>query len=173
MRVLAIDPSLRCTGYAVLEEAGSVVRGGVGIRAVEFGEIRNSARLTVSACLVAIHDEIARLVQTHEPECGAVEAVIYVQSFRTAITLGSARGVAMFAMAARGMPVYEYAPRRVKQAVVGRGGAAKTQVSFMVRALLGLKENPPPDAADAMAVGLAHFQAQQAASRGAGPLLPV
>jgi len=166
MRVLAIDPSLRSTGYAVLEETGK------GIKPVEFGEIRNAAKLPTSSCLVAIHDQIARLIQTYEPECGAMEAVIYVQSFRTAITLGSARGVAMFAMAARGLPVYEYAPRRVKQAVVGRGGAVKTQVSFMVRALLGLHENPPPDAADAMAVGLAHFQARQAALHGAEPLQP-
>src|SRR5476651_1518638 len=122
MRILAIDPSLRCTGYAVLEEAAK------GVKAVEFGEIRNAAKLSVSSCLVAIHDEIARLIQTYEPECGAIEAVIYVQSFRTAITLGSARGVAVCAMAARGLPVYEYAPRRVKQAVVGRGGAVKPQV---------------------------------------------
>lgn len=141
----------------------------------EGGRIRRNpygAKLTTSACLVAIHDEIARLIQTYQPECGAIEAVIYVQSFRTAITLGSARGVAMFAMAARGLPIYEYAPRRVKQAVVGRGGAVKTQVSFMVRALLGLHENPSADAADAMAVGLAHFQAHRAALHGASPLSP-
>jgi len=167
MRVLAIDPSLRSTGYAVLEEVAKAVKP------LEFGEIKNAAKLPASSCLVAIHDEIARLIQTYEPECGAIEAVIYVQSFRTAITLGSARGVAICAMAARGLPVYEYAPRRVKQAVVGRGGAVKPQVSFMVRALLGLKENPPSDAADAIAVGLAHLQARQAALHGAASLQPL
>ena len=73
--------------------------------------------------------------------------------------LGCARGAALLAAASRGLPVFEYAPRRVKQAVVGRGGAEKAQVAFMVRALLGLSETPPADAADALAVGLTHFQA--------------
>ncbi len=167
MKVLAIDPSLRSTGFAVLEETGK------GITPVAYGEIKNARALAVSGCLVAIHDEIVRLIHVHNPECCAVEAVIYVQSFRTAITLGAARGAAILAAAGRGLPVYEYAPRRVKQAVVGRGAAVKTQVSFMVRALLGLHENPPPDAADALAVGLAHCQARQAASSGAEPLKPV
>jgi crossover junction endodeoxyribonuclease RuvC len=88
----------------------------------------------------------------------AVESVIYVQSFQTAITLGSARGVVLLAGAKHGLPIYEYAPRRIKQAVVGRGAAQKTQVAFMVRTLLGLTVTPPPDAADAIAVGLTHFQ---------------
>ncbi len=68
-------------------------------------------------------------------------------------------------MALRGLPIYEYAPRRVKQAVVGRGAADKSQVGFMVRALLGLTENPSPDAADALAIGLTHFGAMENASR--------
>jgi crossover junction endodeoxyribonuclease RuvC len=76
------------------------------------------------------------------------------------------RGAALIAMAERGVPIYEYAPRRVKQAVVGRGAAAKQQVGFMIRAMLGLTENPPPDAADALAIGLTHFQAADSAGRG-------
>ena len=79
---------------------------------------------------------------------------------------GAARGAALLAAAGRGLPIYEYAPRRVKQSVVGRGGADKGQVGFMVRALLGLTETPPPDAADALAVGLTHFQMAATASRG-------
>ena len=87
-----------------------------------------------------------------------VEGVIFVQSHRTAITLGAARGAAIVAAAERGLPIYEYAPRRVKQSVVGRGGAQKDQVAFMVRALLGLTETPAADAADALAIGLTHLQ---------------
>jgi crossover junction endodeoxyribonuclease RuvC len=68
------------------------------------------------------------------------------------------------------LPIYEYAPRRVKQSVVGRGGAEKGQVGFMVRALLGLTENPSADAADALAIGLTHFQTAGSAVRGAVPL---
>ncbi|MEI8341423.1 MAG: crossover junction endodeoxyribonuclease RuvC [Verrucomicrobiota bacterium] len=159
MRILAVDPSLRSTGFAVLERVSNK------IRPLEYGIIKNPPALLQSSCLVAIRERLGELIQRHEPECAAIEAVIFVQSYRTAITLGSARGAALVALAERGLPVYEYAPRRVKQAVVGRGGAVKSQVGFMIRALLGLTENPPEDAADALAIGLTHFQAHDSASR--------
>ena len=181
MRVLAIDPSLRGTGYAVLEAAAPAANGrgrgtsaavallGMPLKACSlgYGTIKNKADLLPSSCLVAIHDRLAEIIHQHEPDCCAVEGVIFVQSYRTAITLGAARGAAILAAAERGLPVYEYAPREVKQAVVGRGGADKTQVAFMVRALLGLTETPPPDAADALAIGLTHLRAQSS------PLLKV
>jgi len=161
MRLLAIDPSLRCTGFAVLERlAGSKAR------ALEYGTIPNPTKLLPSACLVAIHERLAELIRRYEPECAAIEAVIYVQSHRTAITLGAARGAAILALSQRGLPVYEYAPTDVKQAVVGRGGAAKEQVAFMIRALLGLTETPQADAADALAIGLTHFQNHDSAKLG-------
>ena len=109
MRVLAVDPSLRGTGYAILERSGKL------LRAIELGVIKNSDKLLPSSCLVAIHDRLSELIHKHEPECAAVEGIIFVQSHRIAITLGAARGVAILAMAGRGLPVYEYAPRRVKQ----------------------------------------------------------
>ncbi len=161
MRVLAIDPSLRCTGFAVLE------RGTDGkTRALEYGTIKNPDRLPSSSCLVAIHDRLAELIHRHEPDHAAVESVIYVQSYKTAIVLGAARGAAILAVAQRGIEIFEYPPSRVKQAVVGRGGASKDQVAFMVRALLGLTETPVPDAADALAVGLTHFQNHNSAGLG-------
>ena len=76
---------------------------------------KNRADLLSSGCLVAIHERVSELIREHEPECAAFEAVIFVQSYRTAITLGTARGAALLAAAARGLPIYEYAPRRVKQ----------------------------------------------------------
>lgn len=164
MRVLAIDPSLRGTGFAILEKSGSKVR------VLDFGTIKNKAALLPSGCLVAIHERIGELIAQHQPECAAVEGVIFVQSYKTAITLGAARGAALVAVAARGLPIYEYAPRRVKQSVVGRGGAQKDQVGFMVRVLLGLTETPPPDAADALAIGLTHFQSAGSALAAAVPL---
>jgi crossover junction endodeoxyribonuclease RuvC len=120
----------------------------------------------MSSCLVAIHDRLAELIHAHEPDCCALESVIYVQSYRTAITLGAARGSAIMTAAERGLPVFEYAPKRVKQATVGNGSADKTQVAFMVRALLGLTETPVADAADALAIGLTHLRAQEGARLG-------
>jgi crossover junction endodeoxyribonuclease RuvC len=163
-RVIAIDPSLRGTGYAILDKTGSK------IQAVEYGVIKNGAKMLPSSCLVAIHDKLAELIRKHEPECAAVEGIIYVQSHRIAITLGAARGAAILALAARGLPVYEYAPRRVKQAVSGRGAAGKNQVAFMVRARLGLTETPALDAADALAIGLTHLETRETANLGAATL---
>ena len=155
MRVLAIDASLRCSGVAVIEAEGGK------FRALHHGVIQNAAKLTMSSCLVAIHDRLAELIHLHEPDCCALEAVIYVQSHKTAITLGAARGAAILAGAERGLPVFEYAPKRIKQATVGNGSADKAQVAFMVRALLGLTETPGADAADALAIGLTHLRAQE------------
>lgn len=160
MRVLAIDPSLRSTGFAVLEKTGGKVS------TLEYGTIRNVPALLQTGCLVAIHERVRDLIAQHQPDCAAFESIIYVQSFRTAIVMGTARGAALLAAAARGLPIYEYAPRRVKQSIVGRGGADKGQVGFMVRALLGLTETPAADAADALAIGLTHFQTAESAGRG-------
>ena len=160
MRVLAIDASLRKTGVAILEANGSK------LRVVYFGTIPNGACMRPSSCLVAIHDRLAELIHAHEPDCCALEAVIYVQSYKTAIALGAARGAAILAAAERGLPVFEYAPTRIKQATVGRGGADKSQVAFMVRALLGLTETPGPDEADALAIGLTHLRSQESARLG-------
>lgn len=153
MRVIGVDPSLRGTGYAVLERDGQKK-----IRCLTYGVVNNRQELSQSGCLVAIHERIADVLKDFTPECAAVEGIIYVQSMRTAITLGAARGASLLALAQKGIPIYEYAPRRVKQSVVGKGAAQKAQVGFMVRVLLELAETPPPDAADAMAIALTHLQ---------------
>ncbi|MEY2600026.1 MAG: crossover junction endodeoxyribonuclease RuvC [Verrucomicrobiota bacterium] len=161
-----MDPSLRGTGYAILERE----EVGRQCRALTWGVVRNPPALSQSGCLVAIHERMAGLIEEYQPEAAAFESVIYVQSHQTAILLGCARGAALLAAAQRGLMVCEYPPKRVKQAVVGRGGAQKEQVAFMVRALLGLRETPQADAADALAVGLAHFQAVDAERAGLGAL---
>jgi crossover junction endodeoxyribonuclease RuvC len=160
MRVLAIDASLRNSGVAIVEATGSKQR------AIYFGVIHNPAALRPSSCLVAIREQLADLIREHEPECCALESVIYVQSYKTAIALGAARGAAILAAAERGLPIFEYAPTRIKQATVGRGGADKGQVAFMIRVLLGLTETPGPDAADALAIGVTHLRSQEAARLG-------
>jgi crossover junction endodeoxyribonuclease RuvC len=160
MRVLAIDASLRNTGVAVVDGNGA------RLRALYFGIIHNASSLRSSSCLVAIRDRLAELIREHEPDCCALESVIYVQSYKTAISLGAARAAAILAAAEHGLPIFEYAPRRIKQAAVGRGSAGKDQVAFMVRAVLGLTVTPNADAADALAIGLAHLRAQEAVRLG-------
>ena len=164
MLLLAPDPALRNSGYAILEKNGRVVR------AVAYGVIRNRAELSMPECLVQIHQQITDLIRLHQPEVCAVESVIYAQNSRTAITLGAARGSAILAAAQVGLTIHEYSPKRVKLAVVGRGGAQKSQVSFMVRAILGLAETPDADAADALAIGLTHLQMQDSRLSSLRPL---
>src|SRR5256885_16493758 len=134
MRVLAIDASLRNTGVAIIDAANGKAR------ALYFGVIHNPNTIRSSSCLVAIRDRLAQLIHQHEPDCCALEAVIYVQSYKTAILLGAARGAAILAAAESGLPVFEYATTRIKQSTVGTGAAAKNQVAFMIRALLELRE---------------------------------
>lgn len=151
-RVLAIDPALRNTGWAIVERQG---RKNV---ALAWGVIRNPPKLLPSSCLAEIARSFRGIIAKYQPNVCGIEATIYVQNFQTAITLGAARGAALVAAAESGLEIYEYPPRRVKQAVVGRGSADKTQVAFMVRALLGLAETPPHDAADALAIGITHLE---------------
>jgi len=160
VRVLAIDASLRNTGVAIVDASNGKAR------ALYFGTIHNPSSLRSSSCLVAIRDRLSQLIREHQPDCCALEAVIYVQSYKTAILLGAARGAAILAAAENGLPVFEYPPARIKQATVGRGGAAKNQVAFMVRALLGLTTTPDADSADALAIGLTHLRSQQVAALG-------
>src|SRR5437016_4318667 len=160
MRVLAVDASLRNTGVAIVDANNGKPRS------IYFGTIHNASSVRPSSCLVAIRDRLVQLIREHEPDCCALESVIYVQSHKTAIVLGAARGAAILAAAENGLPIFEYPPTRIKQATVGRGGAGKNQVAFMVRALLGLTETPDTDAADALAIGLTHLRAQETACMG-------
>jgi crossover junction endodeoxyribonuclease RuvC len=150
--IFGLDPSLRSTGYGIVRAEGRE------LRALAFGEIKNPPKLAPSRCLEVIHREIGALLAQYKCDAAAVEGVIYLQNVATAVTLGAARGAALLAMAQAGLPIFEYAPRRVKAAATGRGGAQKAQVSFMMRALLGLTENPSPDAADALAIAITHAQ---------------
>lgn len=153
MRVLSIDPAVRNTGYAVLE--GDPRKPVV----LAFDVISIPKSIPQSAALAAVRAHLANIIQKFQPDEVAVEGIIYVQSHQTAISMGAARAAAMIAAADHGLKIYEYSPKKVKMAVVGKGTADKQQVAFMVRALLGLAETPPPDAADALAIAMAHLQA--------------
>jgi crossover junction endodeoxyribonuclease RuvC len=163
MRLLALDPALRSSGFAILEKQEQK------IRSLAYGVIQIRADIPMTQCLVEIHRQVGELIDLYQPKVCAVESVIFVQNSRTAVTLGAARGSALLAAAQRGLNIFEYPPKRVKQAVVGNGSAQKSQVGFMVRALLGLTDNPESDAADALAIGLTHLQMQDSPLRSFQP----
>ena len=132
--------------------------GGVRPSLVECGVIRTTARETLPERLRVVHDGIAELIQRHHPDVVSVEGIFYARNVRSTIVLGHARGVILLAAAAAGLPVVEYSPAVVKRTVVGRGGAAKPQVGYMVAQLLRLTCAPSPaDAADAVAIALTHL----------------
>ncbi len=144
---------MRGTGYAVLEWDAK------GTRALAWAKVANPPRLSHAACLAEIHRAIRGAIATYAPDHVAIEGVIFVQNNRTAILLGGARGAALAAVGEAGIPVHEYPARLVKKAATGFGGAAKQQVGFMMRAILGLTTTPGPDEADALAIALTHTQA--------------
>ena len=163
MRILAIDPAIRNTGFAIVEGDHK------SHAALAFDVISVPRTVSQSEALSAIRPGLSHLIEKWEPDEVAVEGIIYVQSHRTAISMGAARAAALIAAADHGLNVYEYAPRKIKQAVVGKGSADKHQVAFMVRALLGLSETPAHDAADALAIALAHLFASDPLKKAALP----
>lgn len=153
MRILGIDPSVRGTGYAVIEANKQTYH------ALTFGKISNPPSLLSSACLLKIYQTLKKVIEEYQPEAAAVEGIIYVQNRHTAIAMGAARGAAITAVAERQIPLYEYPARSIKKASTGYGGAAKNQVGFMMRSIFKLTQTPNPDAADALAIALTHAQA--------------
>ncbi len=151
MRVLGIDTSLRSTGVAVVESRGSAMT------AVEHGRIRNSVRMPLSECLRRLDAGIREILARARPEAVAIEDIFFCKNVRTAVVLGEARGAVIAACAGAGIPIFEYSPRRVKQAVVGFGGADKSQVRRMVMTILNLREEPEEDAGDALAIAICHL----------------
>lgn len=149
--VLGIDPSLRGTGLALIEFVPG--RQPVLLRCQT---VRISAKLSMAHALGEIHRAIAALLDAAEVRHVALEQTIYVQNFQTAQILGAARGAAISAAALRERPVFEYAPLRVKQAVVGAGRASKEQMARTVMALLGHGRILALDEADAAGVALCH-----------------
>lgn len=152
MLVLGLDPGTAITGYGLVRE----VRGELSV--VEYGAITTPAQLPEAERLLQIHRQLSTLISQNKPAAMAVEKLFFSRNVRTAMAVGQARGVALLTAAQAGLPVYEYTPSEVKQAIAGYGGASKEQVQQMVQLLLGLKEAPQPDdAADAIAVAVCHL----------------
>lgn len=150
-RILGIDPGSRITGFGIIDVEGTAVRH------VAHGAIR-TADGPFPQRLRCIFEELTLVLDEHHPDSVAIEQVFVNRNVDSALKLGQARGAAICAAVIRDLPVAEYAPMQIKQAVVGSGGASKQQVQFMVRALLKIAQALQPDAADALAVALCHNQ---------------
>jgi crossover junction endodeoxyribonuclease RuvC len=152
MIALGFDPGTARLGYGVIASDPDP-------RAIDYGIIATDADLPMAQRLVEIHEAVTELIQVFRPDAVAVERLFFAQNVTTAMTVGQARGVILLAAAQRGLPVAEYAPSEVKQAVVGYGKADKRQIQEMVRIMLGLESVPrPDDAADALAIAICHVQ---------------
>lgn len=149
-RILGIDPSLRGTGLAVLECQGS------SHKLLHSETLKFNNKVSSISCLGKIHQSVADLIDLWKPRHISCEETIYVQNFKTAQIMGAARGAALSAAAIRKLPVFEYAPLRVKQAVVGFGRASKEQMSQTLAQMLQLPEVLPYDQADALGLALCH-----------------
>ena len=153
MRILGLDPGTATTGYGVID----VIDG--ELTAVTYGAIITAAKLPPAARLQIIFEELNQLIADYQPDAAAVEEVFFGRNITTAISVGQARGVLLLALANANLPIAEYSPPRIKDAVTGYGKANKAQVQLMVRNLLDLEETPrPDDAADGLAVAITHYQ---------------
>jgi crossover junction endodeoxyribonuclease RuvC len=161
MIVLGLDPGTAITGYGLIEDAGNRAV------AVAYGTINTPADMALPQRLRHIYHDLGDLIRRYRPEVGAVEQLFFSRNVRTALAVGHARGVVLLALADAGLPVFEYTPLQVKQALSGYGRAGKPQIQEMVRLILELDAVPQPDdAADALAVAICHTHSARWAALG-------
>lgn len=159
--ILGIDPGSRVTGYGVINSVGNK------LQYIDCGCIRTESK-SFPERLLTIFDELNTLIERHAPQQAAVEEVFMGRNASSALKLGQARGSAMVACLSHQLEVAEYSARQVKQAVVGSGAADKSQVQHMVKAILGISDTLPEDAADALAVAICHANTHASLVRMAG-----
>ena len=152
MRILGIDPGVATVGFGVIETQGGRQQ------MIQYGAITTSAGQPLAARLVQIAQDMETLINRFRPDEMSIEELFFSKNITTGIAVAHARGVILYTAQRMHLPVYEYTPMQIKQAVVGYGLADKHQVMDMTRRLLKLKSIPrPDDAADALAIGLTHL----------------
>ena len=153
MRILGIDPGVAIVGFGLIEsERGSV-------RMLQYGAVTTPAGLPLATRLVQIENDMTELIRQLKPDEIAIEELFFSKNITTGIAVAHGRGVILCTAERLGVPIYEYTPMQVKQAVVGYGLADKKQVMDMTKRLLKLKAVPrPDDAADALAIAICHVQ---------------
>ncbi len=146
--ILGIDPGTRITGYGIISTEGTIIP-------IDYGCIRPPPHLPLAQRYKIIFESIETLIEKHAPTQIAVESQFVLKNAQSAIKLGMAKGMVLLAAARKNIPVYEFAPKKAKLAVVGFGGASKLQVQKMIQSLLRLPVMPEPeDAADALALAI-------------------
>lgn len=152
MRVLGIDPGSETLGWGVVEGSG------LKYQLTDYGTVKSSPKESFSKRLLKIYDGVEAVIKEFQPDVISVEEAFYATNAKVAIKLGQVRGVVLLAGEKAHLEISEYAPRLIKQTVVGYGNAEKHQVQEMVRVLLRMKSVPEPhDAADALAIAICHF----------------
>ncbi|CAN5368496.1 crossover junction endodeoxyribonuclease RuvC [soil metagenome] len=152
MRVLGIDPGSETLGWGVVDGSGSKYA------LVDFGTVKSNPKQQFSKRLLNIYNGVAEILDQHSPDVLSVEDTFYAVNVGVAMKLGQVRGTMLLLGEQYGIEIAEYAPRLVKQTVVGYGNAEKQQVQEMVKLLLRMKTVPTPyDAADALAIAICHF----------------
>ncbi len=157
-RILGIDPGSNTTGYGIIELNGNhathITHGNIRLKDTRLDDILRN-----------IHQSLSTVISEYQPEEVAVEKVFMHRNADSALKLGQARGAAIVACAVQSLPVFEYTATQVKQAIVGKGHAAKQQVQHMIKVLLCLPKAPPTDAADALAIALCHGHSREGLMR--------
>lgn len=152
-RVLGIDPGTAIVGWGMVEGEGQ------DLRLMDYGVLRTPAHMPLSERLVLLYDGIRHLLEIYQPQGVGVEQLFFARNVTTALPVAHARGVILLALQQAKIPLREFTPMEIKQAVTGYGRADKHQMQQMVRLLLGLESIPrPDDAADAVAVALCYHQ---------------
>ncbi|MDY3119199.1 MAG: crossover junction endodeoxyribonuclease RuvC [Peptoniphilus sp.] len=156
MRVLGIDPGLATMGYGIIDVEGN------RLRAVEYGTIETQSRTDYPKRLFQIYGELKKIIESRWPDEVAMEELFFNKNITTAMSVAQARGVEILTCMEMGLPIYEYTPLQVKQAVVGYGRAEKHQVQEMVKMFLNLQAIPKPDdAADGLAIAITHIHSSK------------
>lgn len=151
MRIFGIDPGTATTGYGLIDVDGSKLKVGT------CGCILTPAKQNQAMRLAHIYSELDRLIKKEKPDVVAIEKLFFINNIKTAMTVGEARGVCLLVAEQCKVPIFEYTPLQVKQALTGYGKAEKKQIQMMVKMLLKLKEIPKPDdMADALAIAITH-----------------
>lgn len=147
--ILGIDPGIADTGYGVIKEEGS------RLSCLVYGSIKTSSKDDLITRLDILHRELSKIIKKYKPELASVEQLFFNKNVRTALIVGQARGVVLLTLKQNKLPIIEFTPSQVKQAVSSYGQASKKQVQKMVKLILNLKELPyPDDAADALAMAI-------------------